>query len=235
MFFRDVTSRRQFIETKSLVKAYAYAVIEVTPPRAAPSGPDRPHTGRARNEHARRAILAAALDLAQGGLSQMTVDTVAARAGVGKQTIYRWWPSKWEVVLDALLERAAREVVVNADGPRLERLVAFLTSSFTVIDGPGGAGPLLKELMAHAQVDRDFAALWRDRFVLPRRQALLRLLTDAGTARHPDGDAERNADADAAVDLLFGGMWYRLLVGHGELDESYARRLAAAALILTPA
>jgi AcrR family transcriptional regulator len=182
--------------------------------------PDRPRTGRARNEQARRDILAAALALARDDLGGTTVDAIALRAGVGKQTIYRWWPSKWAVILEALLGHAERDVVTG-DGTPAERLITFLVSSFALLTGPGGDGPLLRALMARAQTDPGFAVAWRDTFVGPRRQALLRLLGD--------GPPE---DREAAADLIFGGMWYRLLVGHGPLDEDYARRLATAATAL---
>jgi AcrR family transcriptional regulator len=204
-----------------------------TSPQPAARSTARPSTGRLRNERARHDILRAALDLARVDLGTVTVDAIAARAGVGKQTIYRWWPSKWTVILDALLEQADQQVVTAATGPPLERLVTFLTSSFAVLTAPGGTGPLLTALMAHAQTDPDFAILWRERFVLPRRAVLLNLLTGGAPAPHA-APTRADADAEAAVDLLFGGMWYRLLVGHGPLDEAYARRLATAALTLLP-
>src|SRR3954471_12161245 len=95
---------------------------------------DRPRTGRARSDHARRDVLAAALDLARDDLGGTTVDAIAARAGVGKQTIYRWWPSKWAVVLEALLAHAEREVITEAGaGSPAERLTTFLESSFRLL------------------------------------------------------------------------------------------------------
>jgi AcrR family transcriptional regulator len=179
-----------------------------------------------RNEQARRDILDAALALARHDLGGTTVDSIAVRAGVGKQTIYRWWPSKWAVILDALLCHAEREVVTHADtGPLAEHLAAFLVSSFRLLTGPDGNGPLLRALMAHAQMDPGFAVVWRDEFILPRRRALLQLLLDHG----------EHDDREAAVDLLFGGMWYRLLIEHGPLDDAYARRLTTAALGLLKA
>jgi AcrR family transcriptional regulator len=186
-----------------------------------PFGPaDRPRTGRARNEQARRDILAAALALARHDLGGTTVDAIAVRAGVGKQTIYRWWPSKWAVILDALLGNAEREVVTDPEtGPLAERLVTFLVSSFRLLTGPDGDGPLLRALMAHAQMDPAFAVVWREEFILPRRRALLKLM-----------DHGRQDDREAAVDVLFGGMWYRLLIEHGPLDDAYARRLTTAAV-----
>jgi AcrR family transcriptional regulator len=185
-----------------------------------PTAPERHHTGRARNERARLDILAATLELARHDLAGTTVDSIAVRAGVGKQTIYRWWSSKWAVILDALLSHADREVVAEAGtGSPAERLEIFLRSTFRLLAGPDGDGPLLRALMARAQMDPGFAVVWRDQFILPRRRALLRLL-----------DAGQRDDREAAVDMLFGGMWYRLLIEHGPLDDAYARRLTTAAM-----
>ncbi|WP_328317163.1 TetR/AcrR family transcriptional regulator [Streptomyces sp. NBC_00388] len=82
------------------------------PPGAAQPGADRPGTSRApdagrRSERSRRAILDAALALVgEAGYNKLTIEAIAARAGVGKQTIYRWWPSKAAVLLDASLALA---------------------------------------------------------------------------------------------------------------------------------
>jgi AcrR family transcriptional regulator len=79
------------------------------------SGPARP--GRKRSEGSRQAILAAALGLtADVGYAGLTVDGIAARSGTGKQTIYRWWPSKDDVLLEALADRAALDVLVPDQG-----------------------------------------------------------------------------------------------------------------------
>lgn len=185
----------------------------------------RPSTGRARNDQARRDILHAALALAQAGdLGALTVDRIAARARVGKQTIYRWWPSKWAVILDALLERAEHEVRADSGGDLTEQLTEFLTSTFTAITRDGGSGTALRALMAHAQLDPEFAALWRERFIAPRRAALAQTLTTAG--QH--GEPPARLDPEVIVDLLFGAMWYRLLIDHAPLDEAYARQLVVA-------
>jgi AcrR family transcriptional regulator len=163
------------------------------------------------------------LESARQDLAATTVESIAVRAGVGKQTIYRWWPSKWEVILEALLEHAESDVVTDTGpgGSPADRVSAFLASTFALIAGPHGNGPLLRALMAQAQLDPAFAVAWRDRFIQPRRRALLRLLEDGS-----------HEDRQAAVDLVFGGMWYRLLTDHGRLDRAYARRLTTAALAL---
>lgn len=179
----------------------------------------RPHSGPLRNEQARRDILDAAIELAEEGLEHVTVDRIAARCGVGKQTVYRWWPSKWEVVLEALLDRAEQVAPDRGADGEVER---FLQSAFDAITRSGGSAALLRALMAHAQLDPQFAELWRDRFIQPRRAALSRLLTEAERS----GDLRADVDPEVATDMLFGAMWYRLLVGHGTLDAGYAARLA---------
>lgn len=185
----------------------------------------RAATGRRRNEQARRDILDSALALAAEDLERLTMDRIAAHAGVGKQTVYRWWPSKWEVVLDALLERAEQEVPQHRpeDGQdATDRLEAFLADTFAAVTRPGGVAPLLRALMAHSQFDPTFAALWRERFVLPRRA----VLADLVRRERDQGRVRTDLPPDAAADLLFGALWYRLLVGHAELDDAYARHLA---------
>ena len=92
--------------------------------------PRRPHTGRRRNEAARDAILSAAYRLlSQPGTEALTIESIAAEAGVGRQTIYRWWPSKGAVLADALA-RHAQVVVPNRDtGSFTGDLTAFLTDT----------------------------------------------------------------------------------------------------------
>lgn len=188
----------------------------------------RPRTGRARNEQARRDILDAALELAQHGRTGASVDEVARRAGVGKQTIYRWWPSRSAVMLDALLDHAGRTVLAEPTGSLETDLARFLRSTFHAITRPGGTGALLRALMAEAQMDPKFGRQWRGEFVEPRRQALIALI-DAAKDRD-----ELPAPLDTALvaDVLYGAMWYRLLVAHAPLDDHYADQLAHTAQLL---
>ncbi len=79
--------------------------------------------------------------------------------------------------------------------------------------------------MAHAQLDVSFAVLWRERFVLPRRHVLVGLLT----APRRQGPPSSRVDPELIVDMIFGAMWYRLLVEHAPLDDALADGLARAA------
>jgi AcrR family transcriptional regulator len=185
-------------------------------------GPRRPHTGRRRNEAAREAILDAAFRLISApGTEPVTIDAIAAEAGVGRQTIYRWWPSKGAVVADALV-RHARFVVPERDtGSFSGDLAAFLIDSFAGLEDEGYADRL-RQIVAQAQHDEHVARVLKD-FTAVRRTAL-RALLERG---REFGELAADADLDMLVDMAYGVLYYRLLVGHVPLDENAARSLAA--------
>lgn len=183
----------------------------------------RPHTGRRRNDAARTAILDAALDLLTGpDPTTATVDTIAAAAGVGKQTIYRWWPSKGAVLLDAMTERASQAVPAPDTGTLDGDLAAFLAATFAGVT-TANAAAVLRLLVAEAQRDPSTARLFRA-FTQRRRDALRSVI-----ARH-QGESLTASAVDLLVDQAFGLLWYRLLTGHGELTSDTATQLAAGLL-----
>ncbi|HEY6788176.1 MAG TPA: TetR/AcrR family transcriptional regulator [Trebonia sp.] len=184
-------------------------------------GPRRPHTGRRRNDAAREAILDATFRLLSAPkLEALTIDAIAAEAGVGRQTIYRWWPSKGAVVADALA-RHARVVVPERDtGSFTEDLAAFLIDSFAGLETAGYA-ERLRQIVAEAQHDEHVSRVLAD-FTAVRRAAL-RALLERGRAA---GELAAGTDLDMLVDMAYGVLYYRLLVGHAPLDEKAARSLA---------
>jgi AcrR family transcriptional regulator len=185
--------------------------------------------GRPRSEATDAAILdAASALLEECGYSSMTVDEVAARAGVGKQTLYRRWPSKAAVVLDALSRQAAREVAVPDSGSLHEDVRALLRNAFAVLRM--GRARVVASLMAEAQHDEAFAVAFRDIFVAPRRAVLAELL-HRGIVR---GELGADTDVGFMVDLVYGPMWYRLLNRHAPLDDAFADRLSDAVLAASP-
>jgi AcrR family transcriptional regulator len=186
------------------------------------SPPRRPHTGRRRNDAARDAILDAAFRLlARPGAEGVTIEAIAAEAGVGRQTIYRWWPTKGAVVADALVRHARVTVPERETGSLPGDLAAFLTDSFAGLRPEGFAGAL-KGIVAAAQTDEHVARVLAD-FTAARRAAL-RSLLERGRAA---GELAKDADLDMLVDMTYGVLYYRLLVGHAPLDEAAARSLAA--------
>ena len=185
-------------------------------------GPRRPHTGRRRNDAAEEAILDAAFRLLSApGSEPLTIDAIAAAAGVGRQTIYRWWPSKGAVVADALVRHAQAVVPERNTGSFSGDLAAYLVDSFAGLEHEGYAARL-RQIVAEAQHDEHVAHMLSD-FTAVRRTALRTLLERGRSA----GELAADADLDMLVDMAYGVLYYRLLIGHAPLDEKAARTLAA--------
>ncbi|MFD8780127.1 TetR/AcrR family transcriptional regulator [Streptomyces sp. NPDC059916] len=188
---------------------------------AKPAESARPHTGRRRNEAARRAILDAALRLlADADGAPVTVETIAREAGVGKQTLYRWWPSKGAVLLDALTDRAEQDVPAPDTGSLRDDLRAVVAATFEGASAPPTA-PALRTLAREAARDPHLADLMRE-FTGARRAALREVL-ERGRER---GELPKGRDLDIMVDQVYGVFWYRFLLGHAPLDERTATDLA---------
>jgi AcrR family transcriptional regulator len=184
--------------------------------------PRRPHTGRRRNDAAKAAILDATFRLlSRPGAEALTIDAIAAEAGVGRQTIYRWWPSKGAVVADALARHARVVVPERETGSFTGDLAAFLTDSFAGLENQGYTDRL-RQIVAEAQHDEHVAQVLTD-FTAVRRAALRALLARGQAA----GELAAQVDLDMLVDMAYGVLYYRLLIGHAPLDEKAARSLAA--------
>ncbi|MBE7190682.1 TetR/AcrR family transcriptional regulator, partial [Jatrophihabitans endophyticus] len=156
--------------------------------------------GRPRSERARQAVLDAARDLLDdGGFEALTMEAIARRAGVGKQTIYRWWPSKASVVADAVLAGVIpQEMTAVADTGSLRTdLEAWTRRLVTTMAAPGRAA-LVRALAAAVAADSDAGARLSHRLTGPLRQQLTNRLAAAVAA----GQARADADLDAAADAL---------------------------------
>jgi AcrR family transcriptional regulator len=176
--------------------------------------------GRPRSAKARQAILTAALSLVkQESFSALTIEGIAREAGVGKPTIYRWWPSKAAIVFEALQNYGQQALPVPADGALAERMEIWLQRLFEVLNGQ--IGEIVRSLMAEAQRDPVFAIAFRTEFIVMRRQPLLAILRD-GIGR---GELPVTTDIEVMADLIYGAMWYRLLVQHAPLDAAYAHEI----------
>ena len=185
----------------------------------------KPAIGRPRSEKSRQAIIEAtdAL-LAEGDGAGLTVEAVARRAGVGKPTIYRWWPTLADLVLDVLLRQAEAAIPVVRYRSLRETLRGFVRLSVRAITD--GAGPHLRFLMAQAQQDEPFRERFRERFTTQRRAVLKSVFQQDVVP----GGARGERHLDVLADIVFGAMWYRLLAGHAPLNESFADDLTDAAM-----
>ncbi|GAA2254319.1 MULTISPECIES: TetR/AcrR family transcriptional regulator [Kitasatospora] len=181
----------------------------------------RPHTGRRRNEAARQAVLSATMELLRDpGQQELTIDKIARAAGVGKQTVYRWWPTKGAVVAEAMDRHASAVVELPDTGSLSGDLAEFFRASFAAL-ADQGMTRLLVEVVSGAQRERAVAAVLAD--FTARRRSALRLLFQRAQER---GELRPDADPSVLVDLGYGFLWYRLLVGHEPLDAAAARALA---------
>jgi AcrR family transcriptional regulator len=188
--------------------------------------------GRPRSERARRAILGAAADLLlDEGTAHVSMDAVAERAGVSKATIYRWWPSKERLALDALLEWTATGGSARDTGSLRGDLLALVRPWVREIRRRP-FGRVVAALVTAAQSDPAFAEDYRRHFVEQRR-APMREAFERSIAR---GEAPQDLDIEIAVDLIYGPIYHRLLHGHAPLTDRFAAGVIDLALagILSP-
>jgi AcrR family transcriptional regulator len=178
---------------------------------------------RTRDETARRRVLDSARELvSEFGPHRVTVDEIASTAGVGKQTIYRWWPSKSAVIMDALIELTDPDEsalpAATYEAVRLQmRRVARMFASRN--------GELIRELLADAQGDPALAKDFRDRFFRHRRERGAAPIVE-GIA---NGELRADLDVEDALDVLYSPLWLRLLVGHRPTNQAAVDRLLALA------
>jgi AcrR family transcriptional regulator len=184
-------------------------------PGAPPARPLR------RSDDVHEAILKAADELlAESGYLNVSIEAIAARAGAGKQTIYRWWPSKADLYMELYTVLANRVMTVPDTGTLVEDLRQIYRGLLTLFRATGG-GPALAGLIAEAQSNPAFAKRLFDELVTRRRAVWVEMLERA-RAR---GELPANSDLNLAVDILSGPVWYRLLLGHAPLDDSLADSL----------
>ncbi|HEU5008434.1 MAG TPA: TetR/AcrR family transcriptional regulator [Jatrophihabitantaceae bacterium] len=176
---------------------------------------ERRSPGRPRSQSSREAILTAAIQLvAEVGYAGLTIDGLASRAGVGKQTIYRWWASKADVLLEAGAALADVRVPVQDRGSYEADLRAFLKASYRIVNQPQMAD-LLRAVMAEAQLNPDFGDRFRSGFLQRRREALAVI-----TARARDrGDLPERPAPGTVADVVFGTIWYRVLATRQAFDK----------------
>ena len=205
---------------------------ETTPTQAGPEAAAREQQPRhhgnrhGRSELARQAVLEATDGLlVEKGFAGVTIEGIAAAAGVAKQTIYRWWPSKTDILLDTFLDDAAEELTPSDHGDiardlrvHLGRLARFLTES----DG----GAVFKALIGQAQHDPAFGTVLRTRYVdeqrrrdaLPLERAIQR------------GELPADLNTAAEIDQLVGPIYHRVLVTGDPIDEAFIDGLVDAFL-----
>jgi AcrR family transcriptional regulator len=179
----------------------------------------------ARSSRTRQAVLdATAALMAESGLAATTIDAIRDRSGVSKTTIYKHWPNRLCVAVDAFAGRLAADASLPDTGTaqgdfrgQVRRVSAFYAAP---------AGSVFAQLLASASQDPVAAGWLRARF-LDSRQRGIRELWDRAVSR---GEVRDDIDPDLAMDLLFGPVMWRLVSGRRPLTEDDADALVDAVL-----
>ncbi len=181
--------------------------------------------GRPRSEEARVAILRSTLKLlAENGYSGLTIEAVAARANVGKATVYRWWPNKAALITDAFASSTGGKLhfpdtgsVFTDMNQQMRQVVKIFRSR---------RGRILSAILAAGQSDSDVIAAFRERFMKPRRQEAYATLR-RGIQR---GELRKDLDMDLLLDSLYGPIYMRFLIRHDKLTPGFVDSLCDLAL-----
>ncbi|HEX4232507.1 MAG TPA: TetR/AcrR family transcriptional regulator [Bryobacteraceae bacterium] len=177
--------------------------------------------GRPRDESARLRILKAALDLMDAtAFAQVTVEAIAEHACTSKATVYRWWPNKAAVVIDAFREAIAPELPLRNTGTLRDDLTAQVRNFSRVLSGRGGR--MLRSFVVAALTDPDVAAAFRSIWSAPRRAEAKQMLRQKQTS----GQLREDADLDLVLDLLYAPLYYRFLVKNEPPSQKYAEAVA---------
>jgi AcrR family transcriptional regulator len=172
--------------------------------------------GRPPSEAARRSILRAARELLdEGGLLSITMEGVAARAGVGKPTVYRHWSNRYEVAMAALIEATrSAEAPSIPDAPlrALRQQLRGLAELFTSSTGRNVAA-----VLASGYGETELSKAFRLYFVQARRDEGRALIEQAIAA----GEVRTDVNVEVALDLIYGPIFYRLTMAHAPIDARF--------------
>ncbi|MFE6765376.1 TetR/AcrR family transcriptional regulator [Streptomyces sp. NPDC057689] len=174
-----------------------------------------------RSESSRRATLDAALDLCtEKGYGRVTIEAIAARAGVSKKTIYRWWPSKSAILLEAFTEMLVSATPFVDTGDIAKDLRTHLTGAVNVLAVPP-YGPAYAGILSELHHDDQLAETVRRQLIDPRFDEAVGRLRSA----QEQGQIPPDADLDLAVEMLYGPLYYRHVLRKPMQDAEDVGRL----------
>lgn len=153
------------------------------------------------------------------GFANLTIEGIASRAGVGKTTIYRRWPNKSSIVLDAFFEDISSTCSVADTGKVRQDIRRQLRKLVKELNGPTGCK--VATLMANGQFDKEMAEAFRARWIERHRNDALALIKRGMET----GEIRKEADPEVLVDALYGPIYFRLLAGHAPLTQRLADEL----------
>ena len=176
--------------------------------------------GRPRSEQARRAIFRSTLKLLPHiGFPDLTIEAIAADAGVGKATVYRWWPNKGALVVDAFASSTEHKLHFPDTGSVYQDMSLQMKQVIAIFRSRRGR--IVAALVGGGQSDPELLEAFRERFLWPRRREAYKTLR-RGIER---GELPRNLDLDLVLDILYGSIYMRFLIRHAQLSESYVEKV----------
>jgi AcrR family transcriptional regulator len=150
------------------------------------------------------------------GLRAVSIDSIAAAAGVGRMTIYRRWPNKAAIVMDAFAARVDPTTLFAPAANYLESIRLQMRTMTQAFRGKDGA--LLRILLAEAQHCPDVAEALKERWTMPRRRMAIAYFQQGIR----EGWLRSDVDPNTMIDLLYAPLYYRLQMGTGPLTDAYA-------------
>ena len=187
---------------------------------------DKRPPGRPRSENARQAILRSTLKLLRReGFADLSIEAIAADAKVGKATVYRWWPNKGALVVDAFASTTEEELHFPDSGSVFKDMRVQMKQWLGVLRSPRGC--IVRAVLAGGQSDPELIEEFRKRFLWPRREDAYRTLR-RGIER---GELPGGLDLDLVLDTLYGAMYMRFLIRHTELSEHYVEEVCRMVLL----
>jgi AcrR family transcriptional regulator len=184
-----------------------------------------PGPGRPRSERSRIAVLKATCDLLhEVGLRSMTTEEIATRSGVSKATIYKWWPNKYAVSVEAFLWEMVAEFDDPATGSAAEDMRIVVRRLLKFITGP--RGQVFGQLVGEAQFDPVMADELYEHLMRPRRE-LVETVWERGVS---SGQFRSDVNPDDAIDVLIGSLLYRQLLGRKRLTKGAVDTLVDATM-----
>ena len=161
----------------------------------------------------------------EGGLGAATISAIAARAGVSKATVYKWWSSPGEVALDGLLEQFRASIEPPA-GAGIAQALEFQLGALVKLVRDTPCGAILRAVACEADSDAELARSLRERWLGPRRAVTFELVRRA-MAR---GEIRDDVDPHLILDMMFSPVYYRLMFSRDPLPDDLAAQTVALAM-----
>ena len=177
--------------------------------------------GRPRSDAVRKLVLEAANSLLEEvGFAKFTMEGIASRAGVSKATLYRWWPNKGAVAMEAFMAATLPRIAFPQTGSAVADVTAQMRALAQAYRGV--TGRLIRELIGLGQSDPEVLNTFIDGYLLPRRGATKEVLLRGVAA----GEIRPDVDLEILVDALYAPIFHRLLLHHLPLEDAFVLRIA---------